>query len=207
MTYREISNEISKQETCVRHPTELYSHYGISCNVPSCSFCSSSHLSNTLFVRDKNKSRHRNMDIKSAYERMKLQHTGTIYMIKRKALYHRQVSLARINSDLKTCHTKFSLFQLDILKKAMELKDLVDHVQNNFVYNMSCAFKLKHRSLIHKMIMTKHLVRLQKYIHIYEQSATSPLQFLSSIKKPSTRRNLHSTVASCPLLNRSTRRT
>lgn len=138
------------------------------------------------------------MDIKSAYERMKLQHTGTIYMIKRKALYHRQVSLARINSDLKTCHTKFSLFQLDILKKAMELKDLVDHVQNNFVYNMSCAFKLKHRSLIHKMIMTKHLVRLQKYIHIYEQSATSPLQFLSSIKRAfhQTQLTLHSSQLS-----------
>lgn len=142
--------------------------------------------------------RHRNMDLKEAYKRMKLQHTGTIHIIKRETLYYRQVSLTKINSDLKTCHTKFSLFQLDILKKAMELKDLVDYVQNNLVYNMSCAFEFKHRSLKHKTEMTKHLVGLQKYIHIYEQSATSPLQFLSSIKTAlhQTQLTLHSSKLS-----------
>lgn len=50
---------------------------------------------------------------------------------------------------------------------------------NDLLDNVFCDFDFKHRCLKQKMEMNIHTVTLQSYEYIYEQSAFSPLQFLS----------------------------
>uniref|UniRef100_K1RIT4 Tripartite motif-containing protein 3 n=1 Tax=Magallana gigas TaxID=29159 RepID=K1RIT4_MAGGI len=125
------------------------------------------------------------IDVRTAYKTKRRQHRGTIRTISSEALFYRPVLLPQIKTDLKTCHTEFSLYQSDMLTKAQTLKNLINKVRKDFKYNVFCDFDFKHRCLKQMIEMSRHIVSLQEYELRYVQPefTFSALQFLSSIKK------------------------
>eukprot|EP00105_Crassostrea_gigas_P007551 XP_011421835.1 PREDICTED: uncharacterized protein LOC105324463 [Crassostrea gigas] len=170
VSHRDKINYIPTQEICVRHPSHVYTKYCEPCELPVCFYCRKHRT-------------HRQLDVRTAYKTKQQQHRGTIHTIRSEALFYRPVLLTPIKTDIKTCHTEFSLYQSEMLTKARKLKILTDKVRNDFMYNMFCDFDFKHRCSRQKTEMNRHIVSLERYEHIYEQSAFSVLKFLSSIKK------------------------
>ncbi|XP_065929561.1 uncharacterized protein [Magallana gigas] len=170
VSHRDKLNYIPTQEICVRHPSHVYRRYCEPCQVPVCYHC----------TQHRN---HRQLAITTSYNTKRQQHRGTIHTIRSEALFYRPVLLLRIKTDFKTCHTEFSLYQSEMLRKAQTLKHLIDYIQKDFMCNVFCDFDFKHRCLKQKKEMIIHIVSLQRYVHIYEQRRViRPLQFLSSTK-------------------------
>lgn len=116
---------------------------------------------------------------------MQEQYKGTIYIIKSEALLQRIALLKEIKTDVKTCHTEFFLHKSEMLTKAQRLKEQIDAVQNDLMDNVFSKFDFKHRCSGHKITINRHIARLQRYVHKYDQPAITSLQFLSCIKADS----------------------
>eukprot|EP00105_Crassostrea_gigas_P034189 XP_019918337.1 PREDICTED: uncharacterized protein LOC105317290 [Crassostrea gigas] len=175
VSHRDKINYIPTEEICVGHPSKVYVNYCEPCKLPVCFHC-------------RKHRNHRQVDVNRAYKTKREQHRGTIHTIRSEALFYRPVLLTGIEADFKTCRTEFSLYQSEMLTKAKTLKNLINRVTKNFMYNVFCDFNFKHRCLKQKIEMSRHINSLQRYIHRYEQPefTFSPLQFLSSIKKALT---------------------
>ncbi|XP_052692696.1 uncharacterized protein LOC128170970 [Crassostrea angulata] len=171
VSHRDQINYIPTQEICVRHPSQVYIKYCEPCQLPVCFHC-------------RKHRNHRQLDVRTAFRTKQQQHRGTIHTIRSEALFYIPVFLPQIKADFKTCRTKFSLCQLEMLAKAQKLKDLIDKVLYDLLNNVFCDFNFKHRCLKQMIEMSRHIVSIQRYIHRYEQSPfiVSALQFLSSIK-------------------------
>lgn len=119
---------------------------------------------------------HRTLDATTSFETKQQKHKEIISTIKNEALFYRPVLLYGIKAYVKTCHTKFSFHQSELLTKPQKLKNLIDKGLGHFDF--------KHICLKQKKEMNRHIVTLQRYEHKYEQPAFtfSALQFLSSIK-------------------------
>ncbi|XP_052680949.1 uncharacterized protein LOC128161659 isoform X2 [Crassostrea angulata] len=180
-TYRDKFNYIPKQEICVRHPSHVYIKYCEPCQVPVCDSCFD-HKSHRFPVSLFRQSKHKILSLQGAYKTKQQQHRGTIYTIRSEALFYRPVLLPGITDDIKTCRTEFSRYQSEMLTKAQKLNDLINYVVYDLLNNVFCDFNFKHRCLKQKMETNRHIVSLQRYVHMYEQSTFSALQFLSSIK-------------------------
>ncbi|XP_052693968.1 uncharacterized protein LOC128172221 [Crassostrea angulata] len=169
--HRNKINYILAQEICVRHPSHVYIKYCEPCELPVCFHCRKHRT-------------HIQLDVNTAFQKKRQQHLGTIHAIRSETLLYRHALLTRTKSDIKTCHTQFSNFQPRLIMKFQKLKNRIDKVKKDLMYNMFCDLNLKHRCLKQKIYMTRHIVSLQGYEHNYEQSAFtfSALKFLSSIK-------------------------
>nr|XP_019918337.2 uncharacterized protein LOC105317290 [Crassostrea gigas] len=175
VSHRDKINYIPTEEICVGHPSKVYVNYCEPCKLPVCFHC-------------RKHRNHRQVGVNRAYKTKREQHRGTIHTIRSEALFYRPVLLTGIEADFKTCRTEFSLYQSEMLTKAKTLKNLINRVTKNFMYNVFCDFNFKHRCLKQKIEMSRHINSLQRYIHRYEQPefTFSALQFLSSIKKALT---------------------
>ncbi|XP_052693220.1 uncharacterized protein LOC128171493 [Crassostrea angulata] len=169
VTYSEKLNSNKKEECCVRHPCMLIGMYCEPCELPVCFNC----------TQHKG---HRLLDIRKEYRTMQQQHEGTFYTIRSDALFYRPVLLTKIKAEFKTCYTELSIFQSQMITKAQKLKNLLDDVKYDFMYNVFCDFDVKHRCLKQKIKMITQIGNQQRYVHTYEQSSVIPIQFLSSIK-------------------------
>ncbi|XP_065943795.1 uncharacterized protein [Magallana gigas] len=183
VSHRDKINYIPTQEICVRHPSHVYTKYCEPCQVPVCDSCSEdqSHRFKSVLY---GQGQHEILDIQIAYKTKRQQHRGTIHTIRSEALFYRPVLLPRIKTDFKTCHTEFSLYQSEMLTKAQKLKNRINIVRKDFMYNVFCDFDFKHRCLKQMIEMSRHIVSLQEYELRYVQPefTFSALQFLSSIK-------------------------
>ncbi|XP_065939274.1 uncharacterized protein [Magallana gigas] len=182
VSHHEKFNNIPAQEICGRHPRNVYIKYCEPCQVPVCDSCfghKSLRFPITLF----RKRRHKFKSIQVAYQTKLQQHRGTIHTIRSEALFYRPVLLPRITDDIKTCCIEFSRYQSEMLTKAQRLNDLINYVLYDLLNNVFCDFNFKHRCLKQTMETNRHIVSLQRYVHMYEQSTFSALQFLSYIKK------------------------
>uniref|UniRef100_K1RIX9 Brain tumor protein n=1 Tax=Magallana gigas TaxID=29159 RepID=K1RIX9_MAGGI len=162
VSHRDKINYIPTQEICVRHPRNVYKKYCQTCEHPVCYHC-------------RKHRNHTQLDVREPFQTKRQQHLRTIHTIRCESLFYRHVLLTGTKSDVKICHTKFIHFQ-------QNLKDLIKKVKHDLMYNVFCNFDFKHRCTIQKIEMSRHIVSLQTYEHIYEQSEIRPLQFLSSIK-------------------------
>ncbi|XP_065939203.1 uncharacterized protein [Magallana gigas] len=180
-TYRDKFNYIPKQELCVRHPSNVFRKYCEHCQVPVCDSCFG-HKSHRFPVSLFRQSKHKILSLRGAYKPKQQQHRGTIHTIRSEALFYRPVLLPRITDDIKTCRTEFSRYQSEMLTKAQRLKDLINYVVYDLLNNVFCDFNFKHRCLKQMIETNRHIVSLQTYVHMYEQSTFSALQFLSYIK-------------------------
>nr|XP_034319887.1 uncharacterized protein LOC109618176 [Crassostrea gigas]XP_034319888.1 uncharacterized protein LOC109618176 [Crassostrea gigas]XP_034319889.1 uncharacterized protein LOC109618176 [Crassostrea gigas]XP_034319890.1 uncharacterized protein LOC109618176 [Crassostrea gigas]XP_034319891.1 uncharacterized protein LOC109618176 [Crassostrea gigas]XP_034319892.1 uncharacterized protein LOC109618176 [Crassostrea gigas]XP_034319893.1 uncharacterized protein LOC109618176 [Crassostrea gigas] len=171
VSHRDKINYIPTQEICVRHPSHVYTKYCEPCELPVCFHCRKHRT-------------HRLLDVEIAYKTKRQQHRGTIHTIRSEALFYRPVLLPRIKTDFKTCHTEFSLYQSEMLTKAQTLKNIINKVRKDFMYNVFCDFDFKHRCLKQTIEMSSHIISLQEYELRYVQPAFtfSALQFLSFTK-------------------------
>eukprot|EP00105_Crassostrea_gigas_P031928 XP_011454771.2 PREDICTED: uncharacterized protein LOC105347399 [Crassostrea gigas] len=169
VSHRDKINYIPTQEICVRHPSQVYTKYCEPCELPVCFHCRKHRT-------------HRQLDVRTAFKTKRQQHRGTIHTVRSEAVFYRPVLLPLIKTDFKTCHTELSLYQSDMLKKAQTLKNLINKVKKDFMHNVFCDFDFKHRCSKQRTEMNRHIVSLERYENIYEQSAFSALKFLSSIK-------------------------
>eukprot|EP00105_Crassostrea_gigas_P009812 XP_011424898.1 PREDICTED: uncharacterized protein LOC105326507 [Crassostrea gigas] len=103
----------TQEEYCVRHPSQVYKEYCEPCQVPVCNHCRKHRT-------------HRKLDVRTAYKTKQQQHRGAIHTIRSEALFYRPVLLTGIKADVKTCHTEFSLYQSEMLKKAQTLRHLIN---------------------------------------------------------------------------------
>lgn len=87
--------------------------------------------------------------------------------MKSKVILHRLVFRTNIKADTETCQKTFLNHRSDMMNKAQKLKLYIDQV-----------FRCKHRCLRQIRKLTRYIGILQKSEHTYEQSATSPVQFL-----------------------------
>lgn len=78
-----------------------------------------------------------------------------------------------------------------MVTKAQNMKDLINVVQND-MYGVYCDFDFKHGCLKQMKEINRHLASVQKYVHRYERSAISPLQFLKDcLRLPQMQLTLH----------------
>lgn len=161
MAYRDKFKYVPTQQICQRHSDRFYEMYCQPCELPVCYHC--------LEHRT-----HRWMDVRRAYQRKRQQHRGIIHTIRSDALFYRPVLLSESVADIKTCKTNFSLYQTEMVTNAQRLK--------NLLYKGISHVNCKHNCLKQKIEMNRHIVTLQVYVNVYEQSAFNPLQFFSFIK-------------------------
>lgn len=127
------------------------------CKVPVCFYC-------------KEHRTHRHLNIITTYETKRQQHAETIYTIKSWDLFSRLVLQTQMKADIKTCLTKFSLYQSEMLRKASRLKNCIDNVLR--------GVDLRHRCLKQMRKMNIHLAIILRYEHGHELSEIRPIQFL-----------------------------
>nr|XP_034320812.1 uncharacterized protein LOC117687782 isoform X2 [Crassostrea gigas] len=170
VSHRDKINYIPAQEICVRHPSKFYKMYCELCELPFCYHC-------------RKHREHKISDLREPYLNKRQQYSEKIHTIRSEALFYRPFLLTGIKADVKTCHKEFSLYQSEMLSKAQRLKDLTNFVLNDLMVNVFCDFDLKHRCLKQKIEVSRNIVCLERYVHIYEQKGViRPLQFLSSVK-------------------------
>lgn len=182
--YSEKFKCIPKQEKCFKHPSNVCRKYCKPCQVPVCDFCSDHEphrFPSSLF----RKTTHEILSIPNAYRKTRKQLRGAIHTIKNMALVLRPVMLAEMVADVRTtieCHTDSNFFQYGMLAKAQRLRELIKDFEN-----VAFDTDLTHICLKQKTQINRHIVRIEKYQHKYEQ-AISPIRFLFSIKReiPST---------------------
>lgn len=179
--YHKKINYIPTQEFCTRHPRYVYRRYCESCQVPVCDSC---YMDNSHTFRSFHfgQGQHITMEIQGAYIKKRQQYRKTFKNIRFEALFYRNVLLPEMKANVKTCHTEFFFYQSDMLIKAQKMKNMISVLQNDFMSNVSCDLDFKHRCLEQKIEAIRFIGSLQRYVHIFEQSATRPLQFLLSIK-------------------------
>lgn len=159
VTYRSKYEYTPKQENCARHFGSVYERYCTSCELPVCFKCTE-HENHML------------VDIQKQYETKRQQYEENIDSIRREILYSERFLLSNIKDDIKRCQTTFSLYRSKMLIKAQRVKD----------YMLSgSGFPFKHRCLGQKKKIINHLADKQTYEYNVEQS--SPVKFLSSVKK------------------------
>lgn len=172
--YNDNLNHTPTEEICLKHPFNLCKMYCEPCQVPVCDFCSE-HKSHVLpfSISRFGNGHHKILNIQRAFRAKHKKHRGTIHTIKSDALFFRPDLLTRIKADVKACHTEFSLYPSMLKAKANKVNELLNHLRKA---------KFKHSCLKQKIKMNIHLASIQIYEHIYDQSAISPVQFLSTIK-------------------------
>ncbi|XP_061171182.1 uncharacterized protein LOC133180730 [Saccostrea echinata] len=164
IVYREKYEYISKQETCLRHTDRIYEKYCYSCKLPLCAQC----------TEHRN---HKILDIRTAYKTNRQEHREILHRIRSETLYNNHFLLAKVKTDVKTCHTETSNYQPKMSTKAQRLKNLIDTVV--------CDVKIKFKSfMIHRLQeKNRHLANIENYENSYEQSANRPVKFLLFLKK------------------------
>lgn len=168
VVYREISNRFSKQEMCVRHPKMVFGKYCETCKVPICNMC-------------QDHGKHEVIDIKIAYTIKRELHLEPIRIIRSETLFYRRVLLEDVQSDRITCLSHFSNNRSEVIRKAVELKSLIDCVINEKL----CMYKNLLMFRLQKQTSKKinDLVRIQNYEYKYEESASWPTTFIIIQKK------------------------
>lgn len=127
------------------------------------------------------KKRHNILSLKKAYRTKHQQYRETISTIRHDALFYRPILLQGIKTDYETCHTKFSFYQSNMLRKSQTIKSHIDNV-------------FRPVDFIHKYLKSNISI-IHKYMLIYEQSPSavkyeqspSAVKFLLSIKKIKTK--------------------
>lgn len=184
------STFLPRNETCKRHPANVYKVVCEECKIPVCQECTEHGL-------------HEKIDILTEVGRKKNQHRETIYNIRSEALYKRHVLLACIKNDLKASQqTKQSLFEIE----ASFMAKIIEKIEENVTCD---TFKFERRCSVQKMQLRRHLARIQKYELIYEQSVNKSLRSLAYVKKifgtkkhccPNLKSHGHLSLSEGPLL-------
>lgn len=161
MTYRDKKNSTLIQEICAIH-AYIYGIYCESCELPICSYCTDHR-------------KHKLLNIKTAYQRRRQQLMRTIDIIRSDALFYRSVLFDEKKGIIQNYNVKLKNRLLQMQLKARNLMDVVD----KDVYDIGFI----HKCTKDTQKIKKHNAYLQRFEHIYEQSAITPVKFLLLIRK------------------------
>lgn len=153
--YHDKFSYILQREISLMHLPTANEMHPEPCGVYDCYYC---------------KTQKQHKDSKEKYEKNR----KLIQNIKSEALFQRQFILTGIKADFKTCQTNLYVYQSEMLTKAQRLKNRLDKGVRDVYFKHTCSKQ--------KMSMNEQLTNLQRIEHMYEQSTSSPLQFLLSIK-------------------------
>ena len=171
--YREKLKYLLKQEKCVKHCDKKYNQYCKTCEVPLCDSCSDhKHPGSVAWFFPEVHSKHKHVDIRTAYQTKRQKHKQTIHDVRSELLYNARVLRRKLSSDIQSWPRKIDRGQSKIRVRGQRLKDLMDIVLLD---------EINKRILCLLSITAK----LQKVEHRYEQSANRPVEFLH-LKKKST---------------------
>ena len=183
--YRGKYTNAFQLEKCVSHQSEYYNGYCETCEVPVCEACSD-HIPRRIplldcFLSYRN-SRHRVIDIKSAYKKKWNQHQELFFNIRSNILYERSIMMEEINAETfnncETIHRKIDLCQKAIVINGHKLNDFIDAV-----LRMRVSIKVyQHRYIGQMLIMTRHITMAKKYENRYVENVHKPVQFLRFVK-------------------------
>ncbi|XP_078312228.1 uncharacterized protein LOC111133281 [Crassostrea virginica] len=124
-------------------------------------------------------------------EMVRRRYSETIYSIRGEAIYNRLVMLKGVRHDLKTGHKAVTIRGLSMAGMIGQVpKDKIDEV---------LAGDLDDRCIIQKTRMTRHMTRLLRYVHRYEQLSDimvkKPIKFLRimtrKVNYPKIQEKLH----------------
>ena len=165
--YREKFKSSYKREMCVKHPDQLYEMFCELSALPVCFHCTED-------------SQQELRNVKAAYEMKRKQNEEIISSIRSDKLYIAPIVSSKLIKTIINCDKLevFSRLNFSMLKKAQKLKESLDIAFNDRKH-------LTHvdRCLIEWIEIRRHLIKMQKYEHSFEQSANKPAQFLRFIKK------------------------
>lgn len=161
MKYREKINCTLIQEICAIH-TYVYGIYCESCELPICSFCTDHR-------------KHKLLNIKTVYQTKRQQLRRTIDIIRSDALFYRSILFEERKEMIQNYNVKLKNRLLQMQLQARHLLDVVDKC----VYDIGFI----HRCTKDTKKIKKHNAYLQRFEHIYEQSAITPVKFLLLIRK------------------------
>lgn len=102
---------------------------------------------------------------------------GTIKHIRSEDLFYRRAMLTRIKPDFQECKNNLSIIQLQMLKKAKNMKSRIDDLLFHEVNRKKRILKKNLRR--QKIDLKVTLCIKQNYEHIYKQSSLMPLQFIA----------------------------
>ncbi|XP_022288140.2 uncharacterized protein LOC111100486 isoform X2 [Crassostrea virginica] len=124
-------------------------------------------------------------------EIQRLQYSDRIYRLRGETIYYRSVLLEGLRHDRETGHKAVTIRgQSKAEMRGQELKDLIDEV---------LAGDLEDRCIIQKTRMTRHMTKLLRYYHRFEQLSetmeTKPIKFLRIMtRKHSPRKDTMKTM-------------
>lgn len=178
MIYKEKFRHFLKREVCSRHQDNRYTMYCESCEVPVCDDCYKHKPVSFPFLdwlSSKGHNRHKLIRIKSVYETKRPQQTEMINYIRSKILLNLHLLKSELKNDVEICHRKIQLCQSEMIMKGQRLKDLMDRVTVDVLF--------QHRRKIRKLRKDKNITCIEKYEYAYDKSVHRPVTFLRFIKK------------------------
>lgn len=159
--YREKFKLIPKQDVCIRHPESFCRKYCEPCELPVCPNCTE-HKG------------HKHLDVRSVYKTKRQLNNEILKKMRSEHLFYMHGLLSEIKADIKKCQAEFSNF---LLTKAKQIITQLKRVHR--------GFNFKHRCLKQKRDIHIHVAHTILYESKYDQSATSPLEFILISKKTS----------------------
>lgn len=151
------------------------------CRCDFCLQCKERHVQdfvtidhNVVVYRDKVK-RTSEQELPISYKQGRQQHREKVCNIRSQALFYRHVLLAETKTDIEKCHIYFSRLQAEMFTKAQSFMDHTDIVLSEF--------DIKHRCALQGEEQNKNIVNIQSLEKNYENSTTTPVQFLVMMKK------------------------
>lgn len=184
--YREKFKYMLNQEKCYIHRNKSFNRYCKPCEVPVCDFCSEHKPQRSFHPANTSPSggcQHKLLPFKTSCLLKKMQHKEIIHNIRSDTLYVRNVLLKTVNDDFKTCHSKFTRCQSEMITRGHRLKDLIGIVPKNVINKSDVLVRHKQWCLKQKIRMVQYIARLRKYEQKYEQYTSKPVKFLRFIKK------------------------
>lgn len=177
--------ERANNEYSVRHCSKCHgctAYFCDFCECDMCSKCTEKHLNDLrTFDHEVRTYRLKMSDVTNQimlYSRNKsdeFKHRNMIQCINSEALFYREMLMAGLKADYKTCYSEIANRRSEMITKAHKLRICLRNVLRNFDY--------KHRCLQQKSDMVGHIVSIQTYEKDYENSAFRPLKLILSLKK------------------------
>ncbi|XP_062581826.1 uncharacterized protein LOC134243588 [Saccostrea cucullata] len=155
--YREKNKDLTKHETCERHPDRNYGKYCRSCELPVCIQC----------IEHK---KHKLLDIRTAYILNRQKYKENFYNIRSETLYNSSVTLARIKFEIKICHFEIAYLHLKMSRKAQRLID-----------TMMCHVKTIHKQQKKKLRSYLHYLYNDEVVS--KKLRKRPVRYLLFLKK------------------------
>lgn len=168
------------------HRDTFCNKYCEPCEVPVCDSCPDHkpyRIPFSAWPFHKRHSKHKLVNIRSAYDTKRQQHKVWIHTVRSETLSFGHVLLrsleSKVNTDILTLKSEVSRVMSEMILKDKKVK----YLMHNVIQNLRLQVRNGHRCLQQKNKMNQFIARIQMCEYRFEQSAGKRVQFLRFIKK------------------------